>query len=308
MAELFDLSGRIALITGGSKGIGRMIAEEFVRRGVRTYVTAHHADVCQQTATELSEFGDCIAIPNDLSALDGVNALAAELKARESQLDILVNNAGTGWGAPFDEFPEKGWDKTLNLNLKAVFFLTQQLAPLLRASASAEQPAKVINISSVDGLYVAEDESYSYTASKAGLNHLTRRLAKRLAKEHIHVNAIAPGAFVTDMNALAREQPELLNKFIPASRIGRPEDIAGTVVYMASRAGDYLVGITLAVDGGLRMRFRVCAGRPASPANCCAIPPTSGLGCWWPRFETTHSGDRRRFPARQRHTSINALI
>ena len=251
MADMFDLSGRVAVVTGGSRGIGRMIAEELVRRGVRVYITARNAEVCLQTASELSEFGACIAIPNNLSTLDGVRELAAQLKRREAKLDILVNNAGTGWRATFDEFPERGWDKTLNLDLKAVFFLTQQLAPLLRVAASAEQPAKVINISSIDGIYVSEDTSYSYTAAKAGLNHLTRHIAKDLAKDHIHVNTIAPGAFATDMNDIARDNPELLNKYIPAGRIGDPQDIAGAVVYMASRAGDYLVGINLTVDGGV---------------------------------------------------------
>ena len=251
MADMFDLSGRVAVVTGGSRGIGRMIAEELVRRGVRVYITARNPEVCLQTASELSEFGACIAIPNNLSTLDGVRELAAELKRREAKLDILVNNAGTGWRATFDEFPERGWDKTLNLDLKAVFFLTQQLAPLLRVAASAEQPAKVINISSIDGIYVSEDTSYSYTAAKAGLNHLTRHIAKDLAKDHIHVNTIAPGAFATDMNDIARDNPELLNEYIPAGRIGDPQDIAGAVVYMASRAGDYLVGINLTVDGGV---------------------------------------------------------
>ena len=251
MSDMFDLDGRVAVVTGGSKGIGRMIAEELVRRGVRTYITARHADVCKRTAAELAEFGDCVAIPNDMSTLDGVGALVDAVQARETGLDILVNNAGTGWVAPFDAFPEKGWDKAFNVNLKGPFFLTQQFAPLLRAAASRERPAKVINISSIDALYVPDDDSYSYAASKAGLNHLTRRLAKRLAPEHIHVNTIAPGAFVSDMNVVARDEPERIEAFVPAGRVGRPEDIAGTVVYMASRAGDYLLGVTLAVDGGV---------------------------------------------------------
>ena len=251
MENLFDLDGRVAVVTGGSKGIGRMIAEELVRRGVRTYITARHADVCAQTAAELSEFGECIALPNDMSGLDGIAALAGELTAREDGLDLLVNNAGTGWVAPFDEFPEKGWDKTFNVNLKGPFFMTQQLAPLLRARATQERPAKVINISSIDGVYVPDDDSFSYAASKAGLNHLTRRLAKLLAPEHIHVNGIAPGAFASDMNLIARDEPERIAAFVPAGRVGRPDDIAGTVVYMASRAGDYLMGVTLVVDGGV---------------------------------------------------------
>ena len=251
MPDLFDLSGRVALITGGSKGIGRMIAEEYVRRGVRTYIASRKADVCRQTAAELRAFGTCIDIPADLATLEGVRGLADAVTRREAGLDILINNAGAGWVAGFDEFPEKGWDKALNLNLKASFFLTQQLTPLLRNAGTAERPAKVIHISSVDGIYVAHDESYSYTASKAGLNHLTRLMAKRLAPDHIHVNAIAPGAFATDMNVVARDEPGRIEDYVPASRVGRPDDIAGAAVYMASRAGDYLVGITLVVDGGV---------------------------------------------------------
>jgi len=250
MKDLFDLSGRVALVTGGSKGIGRMIAEALVERGVRTYITARHADVCEATAKELSAQGECIAIGNDLGKEEGIVELAEAIKARETKLDILVNNAATGWHAPFDEFPMKGWDKTLNLNLKAPFFLTQQLAPLLRKAGSLEQPAKVINIASVDGLYTPGDEGYPYPASKAGLIHLTRKLAQDLAPDHIHVNTLAPGAFGSDMNPMARDAPEELGKHIPAGRVGLPEDIAGTVVYMASRAGDYLMGVTIALDGG----------------------------------------------------------
>lgn len=251
MTDMFDISGRVAVITGGSRGIGRMIAEEFVRRGVRTYITARKADACLQTAAELSEHGECIALPRDLSDAAGIAGFVAELSERESQLDILINNAGAAWGAPFDEFPEAGWDKVMNINLKSVFFLTQQLAPLLRASATAERPAKIINIASIDGIYVTDTESYSYVASKAGLIHLTRRLAKRLVKEQIYVNAIAPGAFASDLNVFARDNPEGVVGLVPSKRLGRPEDMAGTAVYMVSRAGDYLVGITLTVDGGV---------------------------------------------------------
>ena len=210
MTDLFDLTGRVAAVTGGSKGIGRMIAEGLVQRGVRVYISARHANVCLKTAEELSAFGECIAIPNDLGSLDGVRELATEIRKREAKLDILVNNAATGWVAPFDEFPEKGWDKALNLDLKAPFFLIQQLAGLLRAAASAERPAKVINISSVDALFPSPEPSYSYTAAKAGLNHLSRHLAKDFAPHHVLINTIVPGAFATDMNATAREKPELM--------------------------------------------------------------------------------------------------
>ncbi len=251
MSALFDLKGRVALVTGGSRGIGRMIAEAYVRAGVRTYITARKAAALEAAAAEMCEFGECIAMNSDLSDLDGIKTLTDTLAARESQLDILVNNAGAAWGAPYDEFPEEGWDKVMDLNVKSLFFLTQQLTPLLRSSASAEQPAKVINIASIDGIYVTENETYSYVASKAAVIHLTRRLAMRLTPEHIHVNAIAPGAFQSDMNIWARDNPEKVAKMVPAGRIGNPEDMGGTAIYMASRAGDYLVGVTLTVDGGV---------------------------------------------------------
>lgn len=250
MNDLFDLRGRIALVTGGYRGIGRMIAEEFVERGVRTYITGRNADGVMKAAEELSAKGECIGIPNDLGTIEGVTELAEAIASRESQLDILINNAGTGWHAPLDEFPEKGWDKTFNLNIKAPFFLTQKLRPLLAKAGSLDRPAKVINISSTDSLYVPTDESYPYLASKAGLNHLTRKLANRLAKDHIRVNTIAPGAFESEMNVAAVEHPDLIAAFVPAGRVGRPSDIAGTCVYMVSSAGDYLVGVVLPVDGG----------------------------------------------------------
>lgn len=251
MTDMFDLNGRVAVVTGGSRGIGKMIAAEFVRRGVRTYITSRKAEACEQAAQELSEHGECIALPQDISTMEGIEEFVRKVSEREQQLDILVNNAGAAWGAEFDEFPESGWDKVMDLNVKSLFFLTQKFAPLLRASASAEQPAKVVNIASVDGLHNARIETYSYSASKAAVIHLTRRLAKRLAPEHIFVNAIAPGAFASDMNVWARDEPERISERIPAGRVGEPSDIAGTAVYMCSKAGNYLVGITITVDGGV---------------------------------------------------------
>jgi len=251
MNDLFDLTGRVAVVTGGSRGIGKMIAAEFVRRGVRTYITSRKSEACLQTAQELSEHGECIALPQDLSTAEGIGAFVGEISERESQLDILINNAGAAWVEPFDEFPEAGWDKVMDINLKSVFFLSQQLMPLLRLAASAEQPAKVINIASIDAIRCPDLESYSYIASKAGLIQLTRRMAKRLAGEHVYVNAIAPGAFASEMNVFARDDPEGVSTRIPAGRIGRADDIAGTAVYMCSRAGDYLMGVTLPVDGGI---------------------------------------------------------
>ena len=180
MNDMFDLTGRVAVVTGGSRGIGKMITEEFVRRGVRTYITARKLEPCLQTAEELSEHGECIALAQDLSDLKGINTFVGELSERESKLDILINNAGAAWTAPFDEFPEAGWDKVMDINVKSLFFLTQQLMPLLRSAASAKQPAKVINIASIDAIRNPDLEAYSYVASKAGVIHLTRRLAKRL--------------------------------------------------------------------------------------------------------------------------------
>ena len=251
MSDMFDLEGRVAVVTGGSRGIGKMIAEEFVKRGVRTYITARKAEACAKTAEELSEYGECIAFPSDLSTMDGIDAFVNAVSDREDKLDILINNAGAAWGAAFDEFPESGWDKVMNLNVKSLFFLTQKLAPLLRAAASEETPAKVVNIASIDGLRNAFMETYSYSASKAGVIHLTRKLAQRLVGEHIYVNAIAPGAFASDMNKVARDQPDQVMQMIPSRRIGRAEDMAGAAVYLCSRAGDYVVGTTLTVDGGI---------------------------------------------------------
>lgn len=251
-SKLFSLEGRTALITGGSRGIGKMIARGFIAQGARVYISSRKADVCQAAAEELSqEGGTCIALPVDIATPQGVEALTAAYRQRETTLDILVNNAGAAWLAEFDAFPEKGWDKVVDLNLKTPFFLTQALAPALRAAASADQPAKVINIASVDGIAVNPQETYSYAASKAGLIHMTRRMALRLIEDHIVVSAIAPGAFASDMNITARDQGTELAARIPARRIGRDEDMAGAAIYLASRAGDYVVGSTLIVDGGV---------------------------------------------------------
>jgi NAD(P)-dependent dehydrogenase (short-subunit alcohol dehydrogenase family) len=252
MSDLFSLKGRTALITGGSRGIGRMIAAGFIAQGAKVYISARKADACEKTAADLSKAGGvCIALPVDASTVAGAQALAKAYAARESKLDILVNNAGAAWLEQFDKFPEKGWDKVLDLNLKTPFFLTQALAAPLRAAATKARPAKVINIASIDGVSVNMQETYSYAASKAGLIHLTRRMALRLIEDHIVVTAIAPGAFASDMNTLARDQGEEVAKRIPAKRIGTDEDMAGAAIYLASRAGDYVVGTTLVVDGGV---------------------------------------------------------
>ena len=250
--DLFSLKGRTALITGGSRGIGRMIAAGFLAQGAKVYISSRKADACEKTAAELSKGGGaCIALPVDASTVAGAQALAKAYAAKETKLDILVNNAGAAWLEKFDRFPEKGWDKVLDLNLKTPFFLTQAFAGLLRAAATKARPAKVINIASIDGVSVNPQETYSYAASKAGLIHLTRRMALRLIEDHIVVSAIAPGAFSSDMNIEARDHGEEVAKHIPAKRIGTDEDMAGAAIYLASRAGDYVVGTTLVVDGGV---------------------------------------------------------
>ncbi|MBA3592755.1 MAG: SDR family oxidoreductase [Polaromonas sp.] len=250
MQDLFSLKGRTALITGGSRGIGRMIAAGFLAQGARVYISARKAAACDQTAKELASLGHCVSLPADVSTPEGIAGLVNAFSKHESQLDILVNNAGAAWGAPFDEFPENGWDKVVDLNLKTPFFLTQALAPLLRKGA-AQRPAKVINIASIDGISVNPMETYSYAASKAGLIQLTRRMALRLIEDNIVVTAIAPGAFASDMNKDARDHEEAVAARVPAGRVGEDADMAGAAIYLASRAGDYVVGSTLVVDGGV---------------------------------------------------------
>jgi len=250
MNDLFSIQGRVALVTGGSRGIGRMIAAGFLEAGARAvYITARKAEACDRTAQELSSLGTCVSIPCDVSTPEGIRTLVDAYSKREKTLDILVNNAGAAWGESFDTFPEKGWDKVVDLNLKTPFFLTQALAPLLREAATAGRPSKVINIASIDGVSVNPQETYSYAASKAGLIHMTRRMALRLVKDGIVVSAIAPGAFASDMNREARDHAEAVRQHIPAGRIGVDDDMAGAAIYLASRAGDYVVGSTLIVDG-----------------------------------------------------------
>ena len=252
MTDLFSLQGRTALVTGGSRGIGRMIAAGFLAQGAKVYISSRKAADCDATAKELSARGECISLPADVSTLEGVNALVAAFTARESALDILVNNAGAAWGESFDSFPEKGWDKVVDLNLKTPFFLTQALIAPLRAAAQ-KQPAKVINIASIDGMRLNPLETYSYHASKSGLIYLTRRLAKRLIRDWIVVNAIAPGPFASEMNRAARDQADEVSRHVPLGRIGTDEDMAAAAIYLASRAGDYVVGATIPVDGGVAL-------------------------------------------------------
>jgi len=250
--DLFSLKGRVALVTGGSRGIGKMIARGFLESGAKVYISSRKADACDATAGELSAYGPCIPLPQDVSTVAGCQALAGKINDLEGgKLDILVNNAGAAWGAPFEEFPEHGWDKVMDLNVKSPFFLTQALHGALKKAASAERPAKVINIASIDGIRLNPWETYSYHASKASLLYLTKRMAARLIKDRIVVTAIAPGPFASEMNKMARDHAEAVAARTPAGRIGRDEDMAGAAIFLASRAGDYVCGDSIAVDGGI---------------------------------------------------------
>ncbi len=258
MNNLFSIEGKIALVTGGSRGIGEMIAAGFLANGAKVYISSRKAEVCDETANRLQEQygGECISLPADLSNLNGIESLVNSLPDGE-KLDILVNNAGASWGEPIDEYSEKGWDKVMDTNVKGVFFLTQKLLPLLRSSATAEDPSRVINIGSIDGLKTGLFDAFSYGPSKAALHHLTRVLAASLVKENIIVNAIAPGPFPTWMLStgvggggdLDINWDEVGNSN-PRGRVGTPEDIAGLAIFLCSRAGAYTVGETITCDGG----------------------------------------------------------
>lgn len=251
MKNLFSVEGKVVLVTGGSRGIGEMIARGYVENGAKVYISSRKAEVCDRVAEELSEYGTCISLPFDLGGMAGIEGLANAIKERESRLDVLVNNAGATWGAPIDEYPEDGWDKTVDLNVKSIFFLTQKLLPLLRAAATAEEPSRVINIASVNGIEPPTLETYAYSTSKAGCIMLTRHLAKRLAPEHVLVNAIAPGPFPSKMMAATLAQAgDAIAKSNPRGRIGQPEDIAGVAIFLSSRASAYTTGAVVPCDGG----------------------------------------------------------
>jgi NAD(P)-dependent dehydrogenase (short-subunit alcohol dehydrogenase family) len=251
MADLFSIAGKVALVTGGSRGIGLMIASGFVDAGARVYISSRKADVCDTVAAELSQRGECISIPADLSTEAECLRLASAVAERESRLDVLVNNAGATWGAPLEAFDEAAWDRVLAINVKGVFHLTKFLLPQLQAAGTAEDPARVINIGSIDGIQVPVMETYSYSASKAAVHQLTRHLAKQLAPD-ITVNAIAPGPFESKMMAATLDAfGEQIVASVPMKRIGRPDDMAGTAIFLASRAGAYLTGAVVPVDGGM---------------------------------------------------------
>jgi len=252
MKNLFNVAGKVALVTGGSRGIGEMIAEGFVANGVKTYISSRKAEACDATAARLSALGTCISIPSDLSSAEGLQALVGELRRREDTLDILVNNAGATWGAPLEEFPESAWDKVMDINVKSPFFLTQALLPLLANSATQEDPARIIMVGSVDGLNVNQLPTFSYGPSKAAVHHLTRVLASHLAARNITVNAIAPGPFPSKMMAHTLENfGEQVRNGVPLKRIGEPADMAGAAIYLSSKASSYVTGVVIPVDGGV---------------------------------------------------------
>ena len=255
MSALFSIEGKTAVVTGGSRGIGRMIARGFVEAGAKVYISARDAEALGQAEADLKKSGECTAIPANLGTEAGCRALADEIGTREERLHILVNNAGANWGAPLAEYPDSAWDKVLALNVKGVFHLTRFLEPLLKKAASDDDPARVINVGSIDGLQAPALETYAYSASKAAVHHLTRTLAHRLAGDRIAVNAIAPGPFESKMMAATLERfGDSIRASCPLGRIGRPDDMAGTAIFLASRAGSYLTGTVIPVDGGISTR------------------------------------------------------
>ncbi len=252
MQDLFSVRDKVVVVTGGSRGIGLMIARGFVEGGADVYISSRKKAVCDEVAAELSRAGRCTSLPADLATEQGAIELAAAVAERSPKVDVLVNNAGANWGAPIAEYPDSAWDKVLALNVKGVFHLTRHLLPQLEAAASPDDPARVINIGSIDGLVVPDLETYAYSSSKAAVHHLTRVLAKKLAPSHITVNAVAPGPFESKMMEQTLEAfGELIVSAVPLKRIGTPEDMAGIALFLASRAGAYVTGTVIPVDGGM---------------------------------------------------------
>lgn len=257
LLNLYGLGGKTAVVTGGSRGIGEMIAEGFIDAGAATVIiTARKAEALQATADRLNEkgAGNVIAVPGDLSTPEGITAFADEVKSRVDAVDVLVNNAGAAWGAPLGEYPIDGWDKVMNVNVRSIYFLTQELIDHLRGAGTEEDPARVINIGSVDGLRACDVEHYAYSTSKAAVHHLTRQLAKRLKRENVRVNAIAPGPFESNMMAFAlrdEDARKAVENDVPVGRIGNPDDMAGLAIFLASKAGAYLTGVTIPLGGGI---------------------------------------------------------
>lgn len=250
--SLFDLTGKVALVTGGTRGIGLMVARGLLQAGASVYVSSRKAEAGEQAVEELSPYGRVQSLPADVSREEECVRLAGEVASREDRLHLLVNNAGATWGAPLEEFPASGWDKVVDLNLKAPFYLSRACLPLLTAAGTADDPARIINVGSIDGLRVPELPTYSYSSSKAAVHQLTRVLAKELGPRHVTVNAIAPGPFESKMMAATlAEHGDAIAASSPLGRIGRADDMAGAVVFLASRAGSYVTGAVLPVDGGI---------------------------------------------------------
>ena len=248
------MAGKVVLVTGGGRGIGEAIAEGFVKAGAKVYICSRKAETCVATAERLNAFGTCIALPvkGDIATTEGRDAIVAEMRHRETKLDVLVNNAGALWAAPLAEYPESGWDKVFDLNVKGLFFLIRDLVPLLEAAASKTDPARVINIGSIDGFHIPKHETYAYSSSKAASHQLSIHLADQLARRHITVNVIAPGMFPSKMmqGTLDRVGEEKVVEKVPLRRLTGPDDMAGTAIYLASRAASYVTGAVIPVDGG----------------------------------------------------------
>ena len=254
LSALFGLDGKVAIVTGGSRGIGYMIAAGLVQNGVKVYITARKAEACDAAAAELSEFGECISIPADLATNEGLEAFVGAVTEREDRIDVLVNNAGAAWGAPLGEFPEVGFDKVMNINVRAPFMLTQALLPQLEAAGTAEDPARVIMIGSIDGIRVPVGDNYSYSAAKAGIHMLARHVGAHVVDKHITVNCIAPGPFESKMMAYMLDDDDsrrMVEASVPRKRVGTAQDIAGTVIFLAGRAGAFTSGAVIPVDGGI---------------------------------------------------------
>ena len=258
IADLFTLQGKTAVVTGGSRGIGEMIAEGYVDAGASVIMTARKVEALEATAARLNEKAPdgvtVTAIPGDLGNPEGITAFADAVKSQVDAIDILVNNAGAAWGAPFGEYPVDGWDKVMNTNVRSIFFLTESLADHLRGAGTPDDPARVINIGSVDGLRACELEHYAYSTSKAAVHHLTRQLARRLISENVIVNAIAPGPFESNMMAYSLRDDEArksVEDSVPQGRIGNPDDMAGLAIFLASKASAYITGTVIPVGGGI---------------------------------------------------------
>ena len=252
VSDLFSIKGKVAVVTGGSRGIGLMIARGFLEGGAKVYISSRKKSVCDEVAKELSKVGECVSVPADVSTAAGCAALAKEVAAHESRLHVLVNNAGAVWMAPAAEYPESGWDKVIDTNVKSVFFLTREMLPLLEKAGTPSDPARIINVGSIDGLKAPFLETYAYPASKAAVHHMTRDMAVKLGGKNITVNAIAPGPFESQMTKWMLDNfQQQFEKQCPMRRIGAPGDMAGVAIYLASRAGSYVNGVVIPVDGGI---------------------------------------------------------